>query len=416
MKKFVYLLIVILLSMSFVFSACGDDDDDDNDDAHTADDDDDADDDTDDDDDEESYEGWEKIAVEPTLGWSLQKPRIAVDSQNRTHIVFSISSDEINFDLNYSLIDGEQIVTERIDQLVSVWSPTIAIDNQDAVHICYYNSLTAEVTYATNRSGAWEYEGIVEEMPLSHQFTMAVDSNGAVALVYGLFDGDYHCLVLVHNRSGNWQREVIWVQQYACDCPVGQEPQIRFDGDDNMHILFNEIYDSQLGNVKLHYLHQEDDQWIDEEILVDHMPLGPIELEVEADGTVHMSCVRSEGGVYFLKYIRGTAGNWQNDFVPIADSENLVDQKFSSAYFSMDLGPSGEVYFALHLPFDDECRLLFISLENDEWSRELLFWFYMDHWVDLAIDSAGKAHMVRKDYDQESYEENHNLWYVTNAL
>jgi len=289
------------------------------------------------------------------------------------------------------------------------------LDKQEHVHLCYFNTLTNTLVYATNQSGAWVLEDVNDQMPLSLHYDLAVDTNGAVYILYSDIVGDVHSLILVTNRDGDWQDEIIWEQQMNINWAIGSGSRIQLDGANNIHVIFNAVY-SGYGDVNLHYLHQESEQWIDEEILADGMALGPIELTVETDGTVHMSCVRDEGGVYFLKYIRGASGNWQIDFVPMADSENLVDQEFVSRYFAMDVDQAGHPHFAMRIWAEDDYRLQAMRHTNGGWSRELLYWFKSDHWIDLALDGNGKEHIAMSALDEESSEESHVLWYVTDAL
>ncbi len=417
MKRILYLSVISLLLMCFVSVACGDDDDDDNDDSRDDDDDDDADDDdTTDDDTEENYEGWSKIIVEPNMGWMLRTPRIAVDSQNVAHMVYLVESEDQNYDLYYAYMNGDQAVAERIDQLVGTWSPAIVLDEQNFVHLCYYNNLSDNLKYATNKSGAWVRENVNDDMPHSQHYDLAVDEDGAVYIIYSMRENENFRIVLADNRNGDWQRAVIWEQPFGCtEYAVGPMPRIGLDAQNNIHVSFDAVFDGY-GSVSHHYLHQDGDHWIDEEILVDNMTLGPIEMTVEANGTVHMSCVRNEGGVYFLKYIRGTAGNWQIDYVPIADSENLVDQDFFSSYYAMDVDGAGNPHFAMRVFVEDDFRLLYMSANGNAWSREMLYWFESEHWIDLALDANGKAHIALLAEDEVNNTDSRVLWYVTDAL
>ncbi|HPQ70175.1 MAG TPA: hypothetical protein PKW95_13695 [bacterium] len=419
MKKILYLLVISFLLMCFVFSACGDDDDDDNDDSNAADDDDDADDDdTDDDDTDGDDDGdWKKILVEPDMGYNTQIPSIAVDSQNAAHMVYMVASEDLDYDIYYAHMNGEEAVTERIDQLISPYSPSMVVDDQDFVHLCYHNSLTNKLTYVTNKTGEWVSEDVNDDLAYSERYDIAVDGNGAVYILYGDRLGGLYSIALATNKDGDWQREVIWQQGPDNDYAVGLTPRIAFDAQDNIHISFNAATSAN-GDVALYYLHQDGDQWIEEQVLFDNMSLTTIDMKVESDGTVHMSCVRNEGGVYFLKYICGTAGNWQIDYVPISDSEDLVDQDFHSSYYAMDIDQTGQPHFAIKVysEADEDYQLLYLYRKNGEWSREVLYIVNADNWTDLALDTNDKAHIALMADDEVNNTDSSMLWYITNAL
>jgi hypothetical protein len=176
---------------------------------------------------------------------------IAIDSNDKVHISYSISTD---YDLKYATnASGFWIVT-TLDSAGNVgYGTSIAVDKNNKIHISYHDNSNQKLKYATNATGSWVYQ------PLAYagqygQTSIAVDSKNKAYisfLDYSNFD-----LKFATNTSGSWAYQTL-----DSEGSVGWDSSIAIDTNSNVHISYANSANGGLDN-DLKYATNISGSWI----------------------------------------------------------------------------------------------------------------------------------------------------------
>ncbi len=87
---------------------------------------------------------------------------------------------------------------------------SLVIDENDAAHIAYYDSLSKDLKYATNASGLWVTETAESAQDDGSFCSLVLDSNGwAHISYYSLSACTLHAIKYATNSGGLWTTEIV---------------------------------------------------------------------------------------------------------------------------------------------------------------------------------------------------------------
>jgi hypothetical protein len=109
---------------------------------------------------------------------------IAIDSMGNPHVLMSTNESIGQVDLKHAVYSGGAWSTEVIEDGGYVMGTSIAIDGQDAVHVCYRAIATNELVYATNANGSWTSQVVGGLSSSMYYGSIAVEANGNAHLCY----------------------------------------------------------------------------------------------------------------------------------------------------------------------------------------------------------------------------------------
>ena len=84
-------------------------------------------------------------------------------------------------------------------------NPSIAVDSNDAAHICYYDWSPSVLKYATNKTGTWETHWINDRNSVAGG--IAIDTSGFAHVCF--IDAVNNGLYYATNKSGAWVVSVV---------------------------------------------------------------------------------------------------------------------------------------------------------------------------------------------------------------
>ncbi len=172
--------------------------------------------------------------------------------------------------------DGNEITAEAV--VNDAQRPHLAIDQADHAHIAYETISLNSLVYATNASGAWEFQTVGYSLDFwSESIAIAVDSAGYAHLVWG-----YYFTYYATNRSGSWVVEELLISATSVDIAVDANDQVHISG----------------GYLHLVYATKVDDEWQYETIETGYIGEGKSgstyvgwgnSLALDDEGRVHIS-------------------------------------------------------------------------------------------------------------------------------
>ncbi|MDD5224294.1 MAG: hypothetical protein PHE84_09900, partial [bacterium] len=158
---------------------------------------------------------------------------LVLDGSGNIHLVYG--SDH----LAYTYFDGSEWHTETADNSRGVGGYTsLALDSSGKAHISYYDSLTKNLKYATNKIGSWTSTNLGYFDWSTPQSSIAVDSSGSVHVVY-CSSGSMGYLNNSSGSPGDW----MWEPSPPNNCQ--DSPYLIIEGNDTLHLSFrdwNSVY------------------------------------------------------------------------------------------------------------------------------------------------------------------------------
>ncbi|MFA5795483.1 MAG: DUF2341 domain-containing protein [Candidatus Brocadiia bacterium] len=166
-------------------------------------------------------------------------PSMGMDNNNKLHIAYY---DATKSDLKYATNISGTWATEIIDGLNSNTGdfPSLAIDNSGKVHISYFDQASSYLKYATNISGLWQTSTVDYGSSAGFYTSIAVDSNGKAHISY--FDSVASAVKYATNATGSWAITTVDSAGYT-----GLYTSITLDRNNKVHISY---YDQTNGDLK----------------------------------------------------------------------------------------------------------------------------------------------------------------------
>ena len=332
---------------------------------------------------------------------------IAVDSLDQLHIAYG-AEDGAN-KLRYQSGVWSSMTSEWVDETTPIGdSISLAVDQNDVVHIAYYNSATSSTMYAHPEGKAWTIEDLGEGYPVAiraasvdhvaisignlgvffkdggvwemtyldrgfavEDCALAADSTGVLHIVF--LDATGQSLRYAHNTTGEWQIEVL------VDVIGGesQDVAIAMDANDHCHITFYNDLTHELG-----YATDQTGTWEIESIDSTGIVGTHSSIAVDAQGMLHVSYYDASNGD--LKYATNAGGEWEVDQV---DSDGIVGLSTS-----LTLGTDGLVHIAYVDASDSDINYA-IGQSGGVWTAEPVDQSGGDY-ISLVLDESDQAHVV----------------------
>lgn len=197
-----------------------------------------------------------------------------------------------------------------IDDNVTPFAPSIAVDQSGYVHITY--SKQGNLMYATNLGGQWSKSLVLSSGTFYDSYAfendyhtvVGVDSKDVVHICYSTYG---HVIGYVSNASGVWANETL----YNWDAG-GDSFDMVVDSNDNVHMCFNGIMNSTAGP-GIVYGYNSGSGWNLQTVAkTDRVDFITCSIDVNRTGSpriAYRSPVRVDSG-YHLMYIEKTGGSW----------------------------------------------------------------------------------------------------------
>ena len=252
--------------------------------------------------------GWQTMPVAPAGVY----PALAIDSGGRPHAVYGAESAQ-----TYAILNGAHWSAEPVQAApYAGWHNTLVLDEADAAHIA---SLSADLHYATNGSGAWQISTPAVPRRVGGRSALALADGGTAHLLY--HEEESGSLSWSTGQTGAWAAEQI------ATVPAHQlQLDIAVDSHRRPHIA----YTGAAGELRVS-LHEEG-QWHEQIV----GPAGEeLALRIGRDDEPRLISV--EGGRILYRWRQGET--WHSEYV--GGSNTAVRR----ARFALDSGDQPHVAY-----------------------------------------------------------------------
>ena len=331
-----------------------------------------------------SSSSWHISTIDDTVStWNIS---MALDSKDHIHIVYNdlTSTQTWDNDLKYTTNISGSFRQETMRTAIGPISesrPGIAVDSADQLHVIYLDSHTNELKYAFKASNNWEFSTITS-LGTGQGKGIAIDSHGAPHISYCGETGLYYAT----NTGEGWQIETI---DQDVDNPgfMGSENAIALDADDKVHIGY---YDCT--NNRLLYASNSSGEW-QTAIINNNVTVGNDEISIALDmnNQVHLSYHNL--AEKDLIYASNPSGVWVN----------TVLDYHSGGFSSLAIDSTNKI----HISYQNS-GLKYATNSSGNWITEIIDDNgYMGFHSAIAIDSNDKIHICFHNYQDG------NLLYAT---
>lgn len=221
----------------------------------------------------------------------FESSSIAIDDNNKVHIIYSqgywYNSSTLKYVTNYT-------GSWSFYTIDSGWDSKIVIDSNNKIHTCY--NFHDNFKYATNSSGMWQ----IYEIPIcSDYFSLAIDNNDKLHISwFNHIDGD---LQYTTNFSGEWIN-------YSVDTVgwVGTNNSITTDSDNKIHISY---VDNSTSNLK--YAANTTGSWLTQ--VIDNT-CNAVKTSIGCDSNNKIYILYEDGitnDITHTKYATNSSGVWK---------------------------------------------------------------------------------------------------------
>ncbi len=243
-----------------------------------------------------------------TVDSQASSPTLAIDNNNNIHLAFFHG-----LEAQYATKSSGSWVMETIQPGSKANSDTdvisIAPGMADKIHVSLRNGLTGQLQYASKAGGSWRTEDIGATANLTSD--LVLDSEGNVHLSY--VDGITQHLMYATNTSGDWSSRVVDNGDSSLSAPA-----MAIDIANNVHIAY---YDD-IGNA-LKIAHNVFGDW---DITTIGNAGNALSLASDSTGSQHLSYIDKSD----LKYATNQSGAWKThtitqDIIPDEDFTKGTD-------------------------------------------------------------------------------------------
>jgi len=281
-------------------------------------------------------ESWQINTVDPSAGTD---PTVAADSTGALHVAYGDASD---FDLKYAANPVGEWAEEIVDsQGDTGFSPALAIDNTDTVHMSYHvwwdgQVASCDLIYAYGAGGAWTIDTVGRVATNGGDTAIGADSQGKAHISY--IAGDLECsVVYATNTSGDWESQALG------RCPLGHGyTAIVVDNSDRVHVVYH-AYQSTAPTFALVYATNSSGQWVNVPIDSFDWIAGDLALALDTDGHVHISYADHNAS---LKYASNSNGTWVTQFIDVDTAANAIALGADNAVHIVYATQSGSIRYA----------------------------------------------------------------------
>ncbi|MBU0671684.1 MAG: hypothetical protein KJ732_01505 [Candidatus Margulisbacteria bacterium] len=256
-------------------------------------------------------------------GASGQYSSIAVDSNNKVHIVHSAST-SLLYTTNVS---GSWVTTTIVS--VGIGDAAMAIDGSNGLHVAYYDTTNLYLKYAYKADGTstWTNKETVDSSgSVGYANSIAVDSNGKAHIVYrDLTNSD---VKYATNASGGWVTEVADASGSPSTTSIAID-----QATNNVYIAY------QIG-ANLYYRTGTAGSWSSAGTADSGVVFRSISLKLDSSNKAHISYYNSVDSE--LKHTTNATGAWVDEVVPGAGIGS------DGGYTSLAIDSSNNLFISYH--------------------------------------------------------------------
>ena len=244
-------------------------------------------------------------------GWDNN---LAIDSTGQPHVV---SIDPVQFGgssgVEYATFDGNSWTVEEVGSgpIRYEFGTFVAVDSQDRPHVVWFDSNDQDLKYAVKDGGSWQVSTVDSDGDVGRYPSLAVDSQDNPAISYFEPTSESAGYVKVARWDGsqwNIQRVDQLESVFTGFFGARKTSSLVFDRDDNPIVAYS---DEAIIKVAI----WDGSNWITDTVLTaDGDPLGQqVSVAMDIDGVLHLTFAdvtrkSSPGVTGSIKYARGTTG------------------------------------------------------------------------------------------------------------
>ncbi|MFA6296837.1 MAG: hypothetical protein WC663_05765 [Patescibacteria group bacterium] len=323
---------------------------------------------------------WQSQELEASAG---SVNALAIDQNNKVHISYF---DNTNSDLKYATNSSGTWMAEIVDNSVNVGNSSLGIDVNGKVYIVYEDRTNDWLKYANNVNGTWVFEIIDNSGTIGlGQVSMALDGNKKIYVSY--YDSDNSNLKYATNVSGSWANETI-----DSSTDVGGSSSLALDSNNKVHISYRDTTNSDLK-----YITNDSGSWLS--VVLDSN--GSVGLQssiaIDSNNKIHIAYLDYTNSD--LKYITNISGAW---VASVIDNDSAGQVGY---YPSLKIDDNNKLHVAYHDILNG--RLKYATNVSGQWSiynqqdtgsYSLLFSFetFNAYYrpISLGIDSMNRTHVI----------------------
>ncbi len=164
-------------------------------------------------------------------GVAWDKTALVVDKQGTVHILYSDGSQIMHIAGQPQDFSDPEIVAPCPG---SACGPALAIDTHNHLHVTY--GFGNELRYGTNKFGEWKTEAIATDVAVAEHHAITIDQNNYVHISY--FDAISHGLYYANNVSGKWSTFSV-----ESNGDIGRSNAIAVGNDNHVKISYRNDFD-----------------------------------------------------------------------------------------------------------------------------------------------------------------------------
>jgi hypothetical protein len=289
---------------------------------------------------------------------------IAVDDQGALHVSYY---DETKGRLKYASNASGSWVTEVVDDGsdAAAGQPphdvgrdsAIAVDTTGAAHIAYFDLSKGTLRYARGTHGAWQMTTVDESGRVGRFASIAVDRDARPHVgYYDLAHGDLRYATLVRQRGRTEPRWKVTVVDRAGD--VGQHTSTAVDIEGRVHMSY---FDHTRGVVK-HALKNPGSPWVLEDVARSRGGAAFTDISMDAEGRLHVAYYDGKSGALGYAIGRSSDGAPVDGYRWRAGAVDRVGRTGTDASLATD--PEGNVSISYRDAGQGDLRLATVRLRS----------------------------------------------------
>jgi hypothetical protein len=344
------------------------------------------------------------------LTWTTRDsryPAIAVDSSDNIHVVWSEKTSNpaiINPEIFYnkSTDGGMSWTTKRLTwNSGGSWTPAIAIDSSDNIHVVWHDNSTAytDIFYlkSTDGGATWSSKRLTFNSSDSFSPSIAVDSNNHIHVVWDDFTPGTNDIYYKKSTDGGttWStKRLTWTSSNS------HEPIIASDKNDNLHVVWT---DYTPGNFEVFYKKSTDGgvSWSTKRLTWNMGGSWYPTIAFDSSGNIHLVWHDETPGNYEIYYKKSTTGgaSWS--------TKRLTWSSGDSRETAIAIDPSDNIHVVWQDSTSSNNEIFYKRSTNSgtTWASKRLTWNPgSSEYSAVATDSNNRIHVVWQDETPGNWE------------
>lgn len=309
-----------------------------------------------------------------------------------------------------SVMAAGSVWTDRTVYRSGAMFSCLEIDNNNRIHLTWYNDNGYLLDYATNSNpyGNWTVQTIDSMGYFGAMDAMDLDANGAVHI--GYYDGLSHALKYATNAEGSFVTEVVEAS-YVAD---GEGNSIAVDSTGKAHMSFVNLN-------QLYYATNEGGTWNTTFLPVPDVVINPTDIAIGPDDVVHI-VYRSyhyyssnSTNLYYLIHAWKTGSSWNYEVIDKFKALVTVGIVHTFGGLTVDnLNRPHFVYSLRNMSLPYNPRLMHVQRDASGWSTPYLVTGLdavpVRPFVTLRTDLSNEVHLAYGDTSGIFYTKSSGGW------